>query len=185
MKTVTLKPWMAGVLLCTTLLGCSAVTTSNQQSYAYELIKPGASLVLHKPIRFPDYSATVNIQAGQIKSGLFSLDNYHPNCRLELRGQSGGIRTIEPDRFTIYKIDTQIEYVMNKNPVKLAGWGLHMANSVSDMVYSTILYLKSEKQPQVELLSCQHWEDPTNFPAHLTLQQISQTLAGLFTIEMP
>lgn len=163
------------------LLGSCVTNTPQQSSFAYETLKPGASLILHQPIRFPAYSATITIQYGELRQG-FRLDQYYSNCRLELRSQSPNTRIIEPDRFTIYKIHTNIEYVMSK-PVMVAGLGLHLADGTSDQIYSTIFYLKSEKQPEVELLSCQRWEDPTNFPEHLSVDQIRQTLDGFFTLE--
>jgi len=163
------------------LLSSCVMNTTQPTSFAYEILKPGASLVLLQSIRFPGYSAAVTIQYGELRTG-FRLDQYYPNCRLELRSQSPNPRIIEPDRFTIYKVHTNIEYVMNK-PVMTAGFGLHLADGTSDQIYSTILYLKSEKQPEVELLSCQRWEDPTNFPEHLSVDQIKQTLDGFFTLE--
>lgn len=181
MNTKLNLSWLAALLVVLLLSGCRG-TSMAQQTYAYEVIRPGATLVLHKPIRFPAYSAMVNIQDGEIKSGLFALDQYYPNCRLELRSQSDEVRTIQPDRFTIYKISDHIEYVMRR-PVMVAAWGIDLANSVSDEIYSTILYLKSAQQPDVELISCQHWVDPTDFPAHLNLREIQKALDGLMTLE--
>ncbi len=180
MKSIHRKATTPGLLLLIFLCGCAG--KASVQPLAYEMIKPGATLVLNEAIRFPAYNAAVNIQNGKVKGGLFSIDNYHPNCRLELYSQSPNARIINPDRFTIYKIHTNIEYVMNK-PVMLAGRGWHMADGTTDQIYITILYLKSEKQAEVELLSCQHWEDPGHFPTHLSLDQIKQTLDGLFIVE--
>ncbi len=173
--------WLAALLTTLLLSGCRG-TAMTQQTYAYEEIKPGATLVLRKAIRFPAYTAAVNIQDGEIKSGLFALDQYHPNCRLELKSQAHEARTLQPGRFTIYKVSTYIEYVM-RQPLKVAGWGINLASSISDEIYSTTLHLKSAQQSEVELMSCQHWEDPSNYPAHLSLGQIQKTLHGLMTIE--
>jgi len=178
---IHIKQWtIISLLILIFTAGCTT-PSSRQVPYAYEELHPGMSLVLHKTIRFPAYTAAITIQTGELKQGL-SLDTYYPNCRLELRSQSPQVQIIEPQRFMIYKIRNHIEYVMSK-PVMLAGLGLHTADGTSDQVYSTILYLKSEKQPEVELLSCQHWEDPTSFPHHLTVDQIKQTLDDLFTLE--
>ena len=181
MNTILNYPWYTALLVALFLGGCNSAATM-QPTYAYEIIKPGATLTLQRAIRFPAYSATVNIQNGEIKGRLFSLDQYYPNCRLELKSQASEPRIIQPGRFTIYKITNYIEYVMQR-PVKLAGRGINLVNSATDQIYITTLHLKSDQQTEVELLSCQHWEDPTSFPAHLSLKQIQQTLDGLMTLE--
>ena len=172
--------WLAAVLVVLSMAGCRS-TAMSQPTYAYETIKPGSTLVLHSSIQFPAFSAAVDIQYGNIRSG-FGLDQYRPHCRLEMKSQSDQARLIRPGSFSIYKISNYIEYVMLQ-PIKVAGRGVNLTSSVTDEIYSTTLYLKSEQQPEIELLACQHWEDPSNFPAHLTLEQIQQTLDGLMTIE--
>jgi hypothetical protein len=181
MHTIFKYTWLTVLLVALLLSGCRSTATI-QQTYAYESIKPGATLSLQRAIRFPADTAAVNIQNGEIRSRQFSLNQYYPNCRLELKSQPSEPLTIQPGRFTIYKITHHIEYVM-RDPVRVAGWGINLFNSDTDEIYSTTLYLKSTEQAEVELLSCQHWEDPTDFPVHLTLKQIRQTLHGLMTIE--
>jgi len=180
MNTLTVSRGLTSLLLVAVLTSCT--TSIAQPSSAREHVRAGATLVLNDTIRFPAYSATVNIQNGQVRSGLFSLDKYYPNCTLELRSQANSARLIKADRFIIYKVTTGIEQVMNK-PVVVAGPGFHLADGATDDAYITKMYLKSEKQKDVELMSCQHWEDPTSFPSHLTLKQIQQTLGNLFTLE--
>ncbi len=172
--------WPTALLVVLLLSGCRGATI-NQPLYAYETIKPGSTLTLQKSILFPPYTAALDIQGGQVKGG-FSLGQYYPHCRLELKSQSNQSRLIQPDSFLIYKVSREIDYVMTK-PVKLAAWGIHMANGVTDEIYTTVLYLKSKRQPEVELLACLHWEDPSDYPAHLTLNQIRETLRGLMTVE--
>lgn len=170
----------SGLLLLTLLTGCAGSVA--QTRTAHEDINIGSTLVLNDTIRFPPNSASIDIQNGQVRSGLFSIDKYNPNCTLELRSQSNDTRLIRPDRFTIYRINFNIEQVLNQ-PVMVAGFGFHMADGSTDDIYITRLYLQSETQKEVELMTCQHWEDPTNFPDYLTRQQIQQTLGGLFTLE--
>lgn len=172
--------WFSSLLLFTLLSGCAG--SQAQTRTADEEITIGSALILNDTIRFPPNSASVDIQNGQVRSGLFSIDKYNPNCTLELRSQSSDTRLIRPDRFTIYKINTNIEQVMSQ-PVMVAGFGFHMADGSTDDIYITRFYLQSEKQKDVELMTCQHWEDPTNFPDYLTRQQIQQTLGSLFTLE--
>jgi len=183
MNTLFASRCLTSLLFVTVMTSCTGNISIAQPSSTQEHIRAGATLVLNETIRFPAYSATVEIQNGQVRSGLFSLDKYYPNCTLELRSQSDSVRMIQADRFIIYKVTTGIEHVMNK-PVVVAGPGFHIADGATDDAYITKMYLQSEKQKDVELMSCQHWEDPTSFPRHLTLKQIQQTLGSLFTIEI-
>ena len=172
---------LTSLLFAASLTGCAG-SLAQQPPTAEEQISIGSTLVLNDTIRFPPYTASMDIQNGQVRSGLFSIDKYRPNCTLELRSQADSTRLIQADRFTIYKISTDIEQVLSR-PVMVAGLGINMADGANDESYIIRFYLKSEKQRDVELMTCQHWEDPTGYPAYLTKQQIQQTLGSLFTLE--
>jgi len=162
------------------LSGCS-FHLAVPEVFAYETVKRGDTFKLQQGIHFPAYTAAVTIQNGSQKSG-FKLDQYYPFCTLELKTQSSSYRIIQQDTFTVYKVNAYTEYVM-KPGVHYASLGLLLANNSSDIVYKTVFYLKSENQPDVELLSCQHWDDPSTHPYHLSLKQIKQTLNGVFIID--
>lgn len=148
--------------------------------YAYETIKAGSTFKLQQGIHFPPYTAMVSLQNGTQKSG-FKLDQYYPHCTMELKTQSSSYRIIKPDTFTVEKVITHTEYVL-KPGVKYASLGMQLANNSSDIIYKTIFYLKSENQPDVELLSCQHWDDPATHAYHLSEEQIKQAMNGIFII---
>lgn len=171
--------YLLSVLFLTVLSGCG-FNLKVPEVFAYETLKPGATFKLQQGIHFPAYTALVNLQNGTQKSG-FKLDQYYPHCTLELKTQSSSYRIIQPDVFTLVKIQTQTEYVM-KPGIKYASLGTLLADNSSDIIYKTVFYLKSENQPDVELLSCQHWDDPSTHPYHLSLAQIEQTLNGIFII---
>ncbi|NNG14194.1 MAG: hypothetical protein HKM22_03455 [Gammaproteobacteria bacterium] len=49
--------------------------------------------------------------------------------------------------------------------------------------YMTVLYLHSDRQPDVFRMTCQHWEAPSD-AQHLTIKQIRQALGDLFTLKL-
>ena len=150
-------------------------------SYADTVIKPGSILIVNEPIRVAAGSAWVYIQNGQ--AGRYNIiDQYYANCRMEMKRPANKTRIIQPDQFIISRIATTIESVLAK-PIVMASLGYNMSFSATADNYITIFYLKSSKQPDVELMSCQHWEDPTVFPKFLTSKQIIETLGALVTIK--
>ena len=136
---------------------------------------------LNQQITVHPNSAYTFIQNGRIVTEL-KLDQYYPYCRLEMFKPLERTRTIEPDEFIITKIVTYTEYVMTK-PIKLAAFGIPSGASTADEIYSTRMYIKSDINPDVELISCEYWRDPSSFEGHLTLEQIQRTLDGIFYIQ--
>lgn len=168
-------PMMLTVLAssCYTSLG---VRISNQSKSNFN----NSVLILLKPITIPASFASIKIQFGNLSQGK-QLDKYHANCNFELRKIVEHDVIVEPDTFTIYQVRYDETYVQN-NYIRYASLA-DIGGDETPMAieYSTELYLKSDKQPDVFRMTCSHWEDPS-FPQHLTLQQINSTLTGWFEI---
>ncbi|MFV2058257.1 MAG: hypothetical protein ACC707_17465, partial [Thiohalomonadales bacterium] len=49
-------------------------------------------------------------------------------------------------------------------------------------IYSTELYLHSEKQPDVRVLTCSHWENPLD-ASHLSVNQIQNAVGKIISFE--
>jgi len=154
---------------------------SSNIANADAVIKPGSILIVNEPIRVAAGSAWIYIQNG--KTGTFNnIDQYYANCRIEIKRPANKTHIIQPGKFIISRIVNTIESVLAK-PIAVASLGFNMSFSVTADDYITIFYLKSSKQPDVELMSCQHWEDPTVFAEFLTSKQIIDTLGELITIK--
>jgi len=143
---------------------------------------PPITLTLIEPVYITAYSAQVMIQNGKIKSDM-AINQYAPYCRLEMKSQKNYSRTIKPDTFVVNGISKETNYVMNDS-INVASLGFMFASGVTDEIYSTTLYLRSATQPDVELITCEWWEDPEIIGArHLTMQEIKQTLAPLIQLK--
>jgi len=169
---------LSHLLILVLASGCSININITQQN-AENVLMPGSTLELTQALKMPAYRASFIIQDGVIKSD-FTNDQYYPYCRLEMKKPTTTKRVIVPGIFTVTKIYTHTEFAL-RNPVKLASMGI-ISSTPSDEIYSTIIYLSSDKNPGVELLACEHWEDPNGFAQHLSLKQIKDTLDGVFII---
>lgn len=167
------------ILVSLFISGCNT-TLKPEQLTAAEILKPGMSIELNQPIKIDPNSAYIFMQNGHFISES-DLNNYYTYCKLEMYKPVEIPRTIKPAKFIIKKIVSQIEYVMTK-PVKLAMSGSLIADGSGIELYFTTLYLESDINPGVELLSCEYWRDPTSFKGHVTLKDIKQTLEGIFQI---
>lgn len=145
---------------------------------AADILKPGSILELTQAVKIPAYTASIMIQSGTIQSDS-SIDQYYPNCRLEMKRPVDTIRQLVPGPFVITKVVTETEFAQ-RLPVMVASISTIYA-SMYDQVYSTIIYLKSKKNPGIELLACEYWRDPS-FATHLSMKQIKTTLDGIFII---
>jgi len=141
----------------------------------------GWSLILNEPLTIPGNSATVFMQNGQVIAEQ-QKDQYYANCRLEVNYPEEQSRTVQTDTFTIYRIERDQEDVLWQ-PRRYASNGIILASGATADKYITVLYLRSPRQTDVTRLTCEHWEDPTIFPQHLTLQQINNTLGKIFTLK--
>lgn len=171
--------------LAITLLALSVAACANQQPN--EIINGGASikagmdLVVQQRLLVPGYNTYAYIQGGEsVHSN--NVYRYDPYCRIELETVAQQPRYAEPGRFRILRIELGTELVLN-HPLQLASArDIAMASATAEE-YHTRLYVHSDSQPEVEMLFCSHWEDPTGFAEHLSAQQVRNTLQSVITFE--
>lgn len=144
-------------------------------------IAAGMQLQLHERLRVPAHATYSYIQGGQSLHGRL-VDQYYPHCRFEMRDLADAPRHIEPDTFTIVRIERETELVQSA-PRHYASRMLVSSASATAEAYHTRFYLNSARQPQVELLACSHWEDPTLFARHLSAAEIRDTLKPVASFE--
>ena len=172
MKTILL-------LLSLTLAACQYVPPRDINSQFFSP-PAGSQLRLTRPLTIPGNDAGVFIQYGKPQYSNWQLDQYYPHCDFELRTRSNHERVVEPDTFTVTRTVRETENVSLAPAVVASS---DTGNGAPHENYMTILYLHSDKQPDVFRMTCQHWEDPGD-GRHLTIRQIRQTLGDLFTLEL-
>jgi len=121
------------------------------------------------------------MQDGVIKP-LQLIDEYYPHCIFEVNNITAENQTIEPDTFTIYRMELDEEVVNINQPYPIAR--LIKVNGISYFEYITTLYLKSGKQPNVLRLTCLHREDLSDNLQHLTVSQIRKVIKDIFSLQL-
>ena len=149
----------------------------------YVVVPAGSVLRLNQDIVIPAERARVYMQAGEIKPHKL-IDSYYPNCSLLVNEVLDSQQIVKKDEFYIYNV---------RQTSALAGERLAFLNTgmrgAGDSgpgfsPYVTTLYLRSERQPQVLLLHCEHWEAPSD-AEYLSIKQIRKALGNIMTLEIP
>lgn len=170
------------------LAGCQANAGNIDPLPAYTMIKPGAQLILNKPLIIPANKARVYLQGG-VTVHENSVDRYYANCSLEVRTIQTSPQQIKADTFSIQKVSRDEEASYSKliyaSSRRLTG---RLASDddgpVSHENWVTHFYLRSTSQPDVFRLSCAHWEDPADFrPRHLSITEIKKAVGDYFSFK--
>jgi hypothetical protein len=141
----------------------------------------GSRLILKKELAIPVGSASVALQSGQLVSQR-SVDQYYPNCRLEVDAVLSTTQTVTADEFLVTHVTTRSYQVMARDGIIKVG--LNLAGSMSMFNYITVMKLSSARQPQVRSLTCQQWGEPV-FGKQVSIQQMRATLGDFFSLELP
>lgn len=168
------------LLLLGLLAGCQTALQKDVNSPLYAP-PTGSLLRLHAPLRIPADKASVMIQNGQPQYSYWNLDTYYAHCDFELHTLSTTERVIQPDVFTVTRVVRDFEDVFLA-PVVVASSS--SGDASPNQNYMTIMYLQSEKQPEVFRITCQHWDDPS-LGDHLNINEIRKALGDLFELVLP
>jgi len=161
------------------LSGCKAFGNLQAWPPPYSL-PSGSSITINQELVVVPNAVSVAIQYGKaVDKSDVKLS--HAHCRFELF-------TLQAERRTIYKDEVTIRKFVNSTDYVSKGFGMYASlaevsqNGGAPMaaIYSTTIYLKSEKQPDLYRLICEHWEDPAS-GTYLTITQIQETLGTVAT----
>lgn len=137
----------------------------------------GTPLDLHQNLTVPPDQAGVFIQGTRIGDRY----RYDAVCRLETRTVAATFRTVTADRFTVERVRQEWERFSQRES-GLRRVGLFDGDGPALLRFSTILYLRSERQPDVFRLVCSHLQDSAQQPRHLTAAEIRTVLAPVMTL---
>ncbi|MFA5530374.1 MAG: hypothetical protein WDA11_06885 [Thiohalomonadaceae bacterium] len=170
-------------LLSALALTACAVHSADPDS-PYYLLPTGSTAVLEQPVRIPSPGVSVWIQDGRVGTG---RDHYRPACKLEMWTRPDHGRTVEPDTFRVSRVDRNQMQVAFDTGVRKVVFD-QADDSATAYEMETRIYLASERQPEVYRLVCTHWSGgvgSSDFPQHLSINQIRGTLEGIFRLELP
>ena len=163
------------LILLSMLLGaCQSIPTNNLGR-----LPTGTVFHLNKPLRLYPSQVAIYFQFGQIVHPN-TVDDYKPNCTIEVKHKLAHEQSIQPDTFRIDKVRYQADHAGSPYYSNYASFGA----APSFQEYATEIYLHSANQPNVYKLSCQHLEDPMD-ARHLHVTEMQQALGEIITISSP
>jgi len=169
---------VAGWVLVVSLLltACQALDYEGQAP-AYR-IPTGTVLELHRDLIVPPGQAGVNIQGTAIGDRY----RYDAVCRLEVLTVDDSPRPVRTDHFTVERVGREWEIFSNRAS-GLRYVALFERDGPHLLLFTTFLYLRSERQPDVFRLACGHLQNSDQNPRHLTVAEIRATLAPIMTLQ--
>jgi hypothetical protein len=153
-------------------------------------VPTGSRLVLNRAITVPANDAGVYIQNGEMARSFWRVKQHYPYCALDLRRRRDTPQTVQPDEFTIVRVRQEIVYSMRADGMRLVrSPSIHVADTdqgdgASYEIYATIMTLRSERQPDVQRLTCAQWQYPP-LQQHMTINEMRKTPGEPFTLRLP
>ena len=174
---------IALVLPLILLTACQGGVMKNEESPFYD-VPAGSELILNETIKIPAGRTSVYLQGGKVLP-YSQIDPYNPHCQFDIRTKKDVPQTINKDKFVIYKIGHRIGGL--KRQIKVAGLRVFSGGNgnggPSHETFATILYLRSENQPDILTMTCQHWADPTD-AEYLTIKQMRKAMGSVFVLKL-
>jgi hypothetical protein len=177
---------MKRLLLIISLTLGACQTTPPQDANSPRFAPPvGWTLQLNQSLTVPARASRIYFQGGKSYAapGVISfsaVDQYYPNCYLQMRSPVAEPRQLQPDIFRIERVRRTEDWVQSR-PLEVAMAGMFRISGTGMQIYSTVLDLHSDRQPDVWRLSCQQWDEPYD-ANHVTVNQIRKALGDIFTL---
>jgi hypothetical protein len=153
------------VLLSSIALAACAGGQVTDVGSPYYVIPEGSMLIINKELSVPPGSAHVDFQDGAMVP---STGKYQPSCSLMVNSKlSDTPQPIMPDDIRITRSTMQEASVSEP--------------TITNFI--RILYLQSEKQPQITLLTCHQRDGPVR-GMPVTVEQIRQALGNYITLKL-
>ena len=170
------------------LAGCGPLLIRNEATREYVPLR-NASLELHREVVVPPERARVFFQRGVVQSG---INEYRPHCELAVRKLDDRPQMIHADRFTVERVSADIVHVVSSGNVVLAvnagielvsgGGGDGGGDGEGRQMKTYILYLRSDRQPDVLSLVCGGAFDTPALATRPSLQDIGNALGDYATL---
>jgi hypothetical protein len=170
------------------LAACGPVLIRNEARREYVPLQ-NAVFELHRDVDVPPERARVFFQRGQVEP---TANEYHPHCELTVRNLADRPQTIHADRFLVTHVSTDIVHVVTSGDVVVAvnvdiqlssgGGGDSGGDGEGRQMKAYILYLHSDRQPDVLSLVCGGAFDIPARAARPSLQEIAHTLGDYATL---
>jgi len=152
------------ILLSSLVVSFGLQASNNSDNEPSSLV--GSTLKLNTPIELAPNKADAYFQHGkQLKEA--NVDEYYPNCNIELYTISSNSRTLKPDTFSINQVIEDEVYPFSGETAQ---------------PHETIINISSSNQPDVIKLTCSQWgNEISDGNGFLTTTEIKEALGKKFS----
>jgi hypothetical protein len=185
-----IRPRAAAALSALLLLAaCGPLLIRDEATHDYVPLR-NANLELHRDVVVPPERGRVFFQQGSVQS---VASEYRPHCELTVRNLTDKPQTIHVDRFTVKRVIADTVHVATSGEVVVAvnvdiqltsGGGDGGGDGEGRLMKTYILYLHSDRQPDVLSLVCGGAFDAPALALRPSLQDIESALGDYATLEL-
>ncbi|MFP5506162.1 MAG: hypothetical protein ACLGH6_08190 [Gammaproteobacteria bacterium] len=184
-----IKPHLAiAAVACLVLLqGCGPLLVRDETVGAYTAARSGV-FELHEDITIRAGRTRTYLQDGAIVSG---VNEFRPHCQLEINTLSESPQTVRVDRFSITRIGTRTDQVVQSAPLQLAAldgtarWPFDgFMDGELRRMYVYIFHLHSDQQPDVRALICGGAFDSPGLAVLPSLGEIARALGRYGSLQL-
>lgn len=173
------------ISLCAVLVllvsSCQTRPYLGNENSPYYIVPAGSRVILNQELTIPSGELAVYMQNGRV---MRNADLLHetPFCKFELRDLSSAARKVQPDKMVV----TASTQARSRGVTALAAPVVVASTDDVPSIesFSTRMDLRSDKQPEIFRLTCAQWGQP-GATQHVTIAEMRQALAGLFTLRLP
>lgn len=173
------------------LAGCNTTARyAGDENSPYYVVPPGSHVVLNQALTVPPGEAGVFIQNGQA-TPRGQVRYYDPYCRFELKTVRSAPRSVAPDDMIVRRSAQQILRTYTRIPGPQYA-SLLLASEPGDrddastlQTFATLMHLDSQKQPEVDRLTCARVWYRGEGDYYPTIAEIRSTLGNIATLRLP
>ncbi len=176
------------VVCAAVISACEANRVKDEASPFYS-VAVGSTLMLNREISIAGDQVAVYVQNGEVLREA-DINKYQPNCKFEIYTIDEKPRSVQAGSFEIIKVEDNIESSSIQQGTQLASLdhviagklnALGMLDRSEVFNYATMMYLRSDKQPDVFRMTCQHWESVLD-DRYLSISQMRTAMGEVFTL---
>ena len=180
--------FLPALLSCLLLLaGCGPLAIRDAERNAYVPARAG-TFELHREIAIRGGRTRAYLQGGAVVAG---VNEFRPHCQLEVNSLQDTPRIVAADTFTVTRVSTRTDQVVQSAPLQLAAAPHYRAapffyNDGGELrrMYAYLFFLHSDRQPDVRVLTCGGAFDTPGLAERPTLQEITESLGTYGTLTL-
>jgi hypothetical protein len=152
---------------------------SEDLAYPYNLPPVGSKIVLAQQLSIEPGTTRAFLQRGK-PTTLGDFNRYHANCNFEVRHLSSESQRIEPDTFSVEKVERLMTEVVHSNFPQPRVLRVEYTDPSSPLVtHGYHLWLGSDRQPEVMRLTCRGAFDDLSRAEPPSINEVREALGSI------